>query len=378
MKVAIDARFFGPEGTGIGRYVEKLLENLEKIDHKNDYYILLKSSNFNLYNPKSKNFKKVLADANWYSLKEQILIPRILRKIKPDLVHFCHYNVPFLLPKKFIVTIYDLTKLEFGREASNINNRLVYFLKQMIFEILLRRSVKQARWVIAGSKTTKEKIVDLLSVEEDRIIPIYAGADDFIGRNRKVKQNKEQVRLLNKLNIKTPFVLYVGNAAPYKNIDVILESLVYLDQKISFVYVSANAKFVEKLQNKVAILGIKERVVFAGFLSNEDLSILYEEALAYIFPSISEGFGLPGLESMASGCPVICSNTKVFREVYSDAALFFDPKNPVELSQRIKSLITNNLLKESLIAKGKKQVEKYSWARLTRETLEVYKKTLSF
>src|SRR4030066_1638245 len=113
MKIALDARFFGPEGTGIGKYVEKLLENLEQLDSQNKYYIILRKSNFPLYNPKTANFEKVLVDAAWYGVKEQILLPAVLARLKPDLVHFPHFNIPLLYPGKFVVTIHDVTKSEF-------------------------------------------------------------------------------------------------------------------------------------------------------------------------------------------------------------------------------------------------------------------------
>src|SRR3989344_4463888 len=112
MKIAIDARFYGPEGTGIGRYLENLLRELEKIDSINQYTVLLRKNNFDLFNPKGANFKKILTDARWYSVKEQILVPAVLSKIKPDLVHFPHVNIPLLWGGKFVVTIHDLTKTD--------------------------------------------------------------------------------------------------------------------------------------------------------------------------------------------------------------------------------------------------------------------------
>src|SRR3989344_2347227 len=136
-RIGIDARFYGPEGTGIGRYVEKLLENLELLDQKNDYFVFLRSSNFHIYNPKKPNFIKIKADAHWYSVKEQIIMPAILVKEKLDLVHFPHFNAPLLYPGKFVVTIHDLTKSNFGSSTSSTRIAPVYFTKQSFYKITM-------------------------------------------------------------------------------------------------------------------------------------------------------------------------------------------------------------------------------------------------
>src|SRR4030042_4304885 len=134
MKIAIDARYYGPEGTGIGKYVEKLLENLEQLDTKNEYFVILRRDNFHLFNPKNSNFKKILADARWYSVKEQVLLPAVLTRIKPDLVHFPHFNIPLVFPGKFVVTIHDVIKSEYKGPSSTTQALPIYYLKHLGYE----------------------------------------------------------------------------------------------------------------------------------------------------------------------------------------------------------------------------------------------------
>lgn len=178
-RIGIDARFYGPEGTGIGRYVEKLLENLELIDQKNEYFVFLRTSNFHLYNPKNPNFTKIKADARWYSVKEQVIMPAILVKEKLDLVHFPHFNVPLLYPGKFVVTIHDLTKSNFGSSAASTKIAPVYLTKQNIYKLTLRQAVTRAKIVFTPSQYVKTQLVTNMKVDSKKIAVTPEGADEF-------------------------------------------------------------------------------------------------------------------------------------------------------------------------------------------------------
>jgi len=373
MKIAIDARFLGPEGAGLGKYTEKLLEHLQKADKENDYFVILRKYNFDLFNPKNPRFKKILVDARWYSLKEQTLLPKAIRKINPDLVHFLHYNIPLFWNGKFVVTIYDLTKLEFGKAASRISNPISFRLKQAFHDLVLRRVAKRSTAIIAGSKTTENKLADLLSVNRNKITTIYAGTDGLFQGNQ-VDKRVHSNKILDKYKIKKPYVIYVGNAFPYKNLAVVLESLKEAEKGLNFVYVSSRSDFVPGLREKAKALNLGGRFISTGYVPDKDLAVLYKQAESYVFPSLSEGFGLPGLEAMAVGCPVIASNIPVLKEIYGDAAIYFDPKKPAELAGKIELIMNDQKLKTDLISKGHEQVKKYSWEKMTRETLDLYKK----
>jgi glycosyltransferase involved in cell wall biosynthesis len=378
MKIALDARFFGPEGTGIGKYVEKLLENLEQLDSKNKYYIILRKSNFPLYNPKNANFEKVLADAHWYGVKEQILLPAVLTKIKPDLVHFPHFNIPLLYPGRFVVTVHDITKSEF-KDASFTTRALpIYYLKHLGYEVTIRQAVRRAKKVLTPSNASKKKLTRAFGLSSEKIVVTYEAADDIFtqaGKEEVSEGRKKQV--LATYGIKPPFILYVGNAFPYKNLDNLLAALKLLDKEISLVYAASRNFFVNRLLKRAKEVGVEERLVLTGFVPNEDLAILYKLTECFVFPSLSEGFGLPGVEAMAAGCPVVCSNIPVFKEVYGDAAVYFDPKKPKEIAKAIELIINNSELRIKMRKAGFEQARKYSWRTLAEQTLHVYESVAS-
>jgi glycosyltransferase involved in cell wall biosynthesis len=374
MKIAIDARFFGPEGTGIGKYTEKLLENLEEIDHENQYFVILKKSNFHLFNPKGENFEKIMVDAHWYSPKEQVFVPAVLTRIGPDLVHFPHFNIPFLYPGKVVVTIHDLTMSEFKGASSTIRSKPVYLFKRAVYELTINQAIKRARRIFAPSNFTKNKLIKRFSLNSEKIIVTYEAADDVFVRagREKVTEGREK-QILATYGIKKPFILYVGNAYPFKNLDRLLEALSFVGKNVKLVYAASRNVFVDRLMQKAKEVGVSDRVVLTGFVPIEDLATLYRLAEAFVFPSLAEGFGLSGLEAMACGCPVICSNINVLKEVYGQAATFFNPKKPKEIADKIQLIMKNEELKIKQKKLGFEQVKKYSWKKLAEETLAGYK-----
>lgn len=369
-KIVIDARLFGPEGTGVGTYVENLVENLSQIDSINEYVILLKKSNFHLFNPKRDNFKKIEVDAHWYSVKEQILIPRILYKEKPDLVHFPHFNVSLFWSGNFVVTIHDLTISKFGKEIENKKSPLLP-LKKSAYNLILNKALKSSKKIITPSNFVKSDLIKNYDLPEDKVIVTYEAADETFTINDKISEDTQR-KVLDKFKIKKPYILTVGNSYKYKNVDLVLNTLQSLKNNLSLVHVSKKDDFGKKLVEISKKLRVEDRFVLTGSVETRDLSVLYKGAKALVLPSLSEGFGLPGLEAMASGCPVIASVIEVFREVYGDAALYFDPKNNLELANKIELISQNDKLKDEQVKKGLKQVKKYSWRNTAEQTLKVY------
>lgn len=377
MRVLIDARFLGPEGTGIGRYTEKLLENLQVIDQTNDYYVVLRTSNFDLFHPTNPNFRKVLADARWYSIKEQLLIPKILLSIKPDLVHFPHFNIPVTYTGKFVVTIHDLIKSDFASTSSSTRVPLVYWTKHFVYEQVVRLAVQRARQIIVPTNTIKEKVIKQLGTPEGKINVTYEAADEKFfewGEKELVKSN--ELRVLSKYHIKKPFIIYVGNAYPYKNLDRLLESLKILPNNLSLVNPSARSVFYERLADKARQEGLSDRVILPGFVPDEDLAVLYQAAEAYVFPTLSEGFGIPALEAMASKLPVVCSDIPVLREVCGDNAMYFDPLNVQDIAQKINLVISDKKVKSRLVEEGLERARQFSWRKMAAQTLRIYEEAV--
>lgn len=374
MKIAIDARFLGPVGTGLGKYTEKLLENLQEIDKKNHYFILLKKENYNFFQSKNKNFKRILADVPWYSPSEQIKIPQILARIKPDLVHFCHFNVPVFFTGKFVVTIHDLIKHEFSDLASTTRNPLIYFLKHRAYKVVISTAIGQSSKILVPSNWIKKRILAEFKVPENKIVVTYEAADELFGQQLIV--NSKQV--LKKYKIEPPFLIYVGNLYPYKNLEVVLKALKILERDppptggLKFFVASARDVFHQRFAQLVKNYKLENRVIMPGFVPTSDLVVLFKLAKALVFPSLSEGFGIPGCNALVAGLPVLAADIPVFHEVYSDAVLYFDPKNEKDLAEKIKKISKDEQLRKNLISKGKNQVAKYSWQKMTSETLLVY------
>lgn len=377
MKILIDARFLGPEGTGIGRYTEKLLENLQALDKTNDYWVVLRSANFDLFQPTNPNFRKIIADARWYSVKEQFLIPKILLSIKPDLVHFPHFNIPVTYRGKYVVTIHDLIKSDFASSSASTKAPLVYWAKHFIYERVVRKAISGAKYVIVPTHTIKDKVTRQIGTNPEKIMVTYEAADDkfFKWGEEKLTGNKVS-EVLSKYHINKPFIIYVGNAYPYKNLDRLLMALKLLPSNISLVNPSARSVFYERLADKARAEGLSERVILPGFVPDEDLAVLYRAAQDYVFPTLSEGFGIPALEAMASKLPVVCSDIPVLREVCGDNALYFDPLNVGDIAQKITQVLDDKKLRETLISEGLERSKQFSWRKMAAQTLKIYEEAV--
>jgi len=370
MRIGIDARFYGPTGKGVGRYSQKLIENLEKIDQENDYFIFLSRENFSLYNPQNPKFNKVLSPYQYYSFKEQVFFPFQLKKFNLDLVHFLHFNVPFFYSGKFIVTIHDLIHHLPGRQGSG-RSFFIYWIKKQVYKLITSSALKRAEKILTVSRFSKEQIVKLTKVDQGKIKVVYESADPpqkgFLEKNKELELLKD-----------IPYLLYVGNAFPHKNLNRLLQAfkIVYssLDlPKLSLVLVGAMDPFFKKLQKLAFQIGINNNVIFAGKISDPELVWLYQNALAYVFPSLIEGFGLPGLEAMSYGLPVVASNCGPLPEIYGEAVLYFNPEDMVEMAKKISRIIQDSNLRQELSSKGREQIKKFSWLKMAEETLDVYK-----
>ncbi len=375
MLIGIDARFYGSIGKGLGRYTQKLIENLEKTDQENRYVIFLRKENFDEYQPQNPNFKKVLADYRWYSFAEQLFFPRVLRKYNFDFVHFPHFNVPLLYRKKFIMTIHDLILIHFPTVRSSTLSPLFYWINFLAYKIVIRSAVYRSEKIIAVSNFTKKDILNVYkNVPENKIAVTHEACDNQVDKSSK---NDEEV--LRFYGIMKPYIIYIGNVYPHKNPErLVLAFKEVLEHKkdIALVFVGGEDYFYMRLKKFVAEKGIKN-VIFAGFVPDGEMNVLLRNSQAYVRPSLYEGFELPPLEAMQQGVPVLCSEHGCAREVLDDSALYFNGKNIADIRDCVLKILDNEKLRQELIAKGYEQIKKYSWERTGRETLEIYKKILN-
>ncbi len=381
MRIGIDARFYGPKGKGLGRYTEKLIKNLEKVDaphrrtsRKNQYVIFLRQENFNEYKPENSNFKKVLADLKWYSLDEQLKMLKLIKKHKIDLMHFPHFNVPVLYRGDFVVTIHDLILLRFPTKRATTLGPLLYKFKYLAYKLAINSAVRRAKKVITVSEFTKKDLVNYFKIKSNKVVVTYEACDGVESGQLSIPEPG----FLEKYKITKPYILYVGNAYPHKNLEGLIGAYKKFKEKNGYSYqlvlIGKEDYFYRRLKQDVYSTGLlyDNSVVFFGFASQKDLAYLYSRASLYVFPSFIEGFGLPGLEAMSFDLPVISSSTSSLPEILGKAAIYFDPKDKDKMVSKMEKVLKDKRLREEMIRRGREQINKFSWNNCARETLKIY------
>lgn len=369
MKIAIDARMLNE--SGIGRYIRNLLRELQKQDLKNEYFILLLKKDFD--NLKfNLNFKKVLADFRWYGLAEQIKMPKILRDLNVDLVHFPHFNVPFFFDGKFVVTIHDLIHQHFQMKRVTLHDPLTYKIKQFGYKTVFKNGIKKTTKILVPSKYVKELIIKEGGVDEDKIVITHEAVDDKINTiAAHISQNKIQ-EVMNKYDIKPPYIFYVGNAHPHKNVEGLIKAFLTLRKKYQYLQLvlsGGDHYFWQRIKKEFQ----NPNIIYTGFITDEELVALYKNAKAFVLPSFEEGFGIPLLEAMVSECPVISSDAGSLKEVAGEAAIYFDPHDVDDIVGKIQQVLNGEKLREDLVKKGRIRIKQFAWEKLAKQTLEVYR-----
>jgi len=374
MRIGIDARLYGTKHGGIGRYIQELIKNLELEDQSNEYYILLSAEGFATYEPGQKNFHKVKASYKIYGLGEQLLLPILLYKYNLNLMHFPHFNVPWLYAKRYIVTIHDLIISHYPSSRSTTLNPLLYRLKLLVYNLVVKQAAQRAFKIIAVSEFTKSDIVRFLKINPFKIHVVYEGVD-------LPAQVGDCSQVLNKLNLDNNFILYVGSAYPHKNLEKLAEAFgsvkkdfpelkLVLVGRDNFFYQRLKAELKEKLTNETSVL---DSIIFAGYLNDEDLACLYQSAKAYVFPSLLEGFGLPPLEAANYGLPVISSKASCLPEVLGESAVYFNPESLIEMTEKIEEVLGDETLRQKLIIAGHENLTRFSWRKMAEEILALYR-----
>lgn len=372
MRIGIDARFYGGEQSkGLGRYVQKLIEYLAENEDDHQYVIFLQQEGFDNWNIDNPRFTPVLAPYHWYTVTEQLLLPLKIWQQNIDLMHFPHFNVPLLFRGKFLVTIHDLIILHFPTERATTLGPFLYKLKHWAGQMVMRHAALHSTHIITVSEFSKKDIVEYYSLPESRVSVTYEAAEI----HNHLCTDEQVAEVIQGYVIKQPYLLYVGNVYPHKNVDVLLEVAKKLVERgihtYRFVIVGKKDYFIRRLEQEVWAKDIEKLFVFTGFVSDEDLPCLYKGAHAFIFPSLYEGFGLPPLEAMAYGTPVLSSDASCMPEILGDAAHYFEPSDVNAIMDGIIAL-EDPTEREAYIEKGLKQVGQYSWRNMMEETIALY------
>jgi glycosyltransferase involved in cell wall biosynthesis len=380
MRIGIDARFYGSLGKGLGRYTEKLITYLEGLpEDPNTYVIFLRLENFNEYQPAYPRFTKIIADYPWYGWAEQLLFPILLWRERLDLIHFPHFNVPLILWKPFIVTIHDLILLHFPTVKASELPPFLYWLKYLAYRIVIASAVKRARSIIAVSDFTKQDIETIYPDAKGKVYTTLEAVDPYCQWLDPVAE-QSLLRSLALIDADTAkirtkrFVLYVGNAYPHKNLELLLAVAPKFPDTV-FLCVGKEDYFYRSFREKVSAAQVGN-IRFTGYVDDRSLGALYRRASAYVFPSFYEGFGLPGLEAMNYGLPVVAARAGSLPEIYAEAALYFDPRDMDTCFEALRKSL-DEAERPEYRTRGFNRVARFSWRGMAMETLRLYNREAS-
>lgn len=360
-KIVIDARIIN---STTGRYVERLLHHLEQIDTENRYIVLVRKKDEEYWQPTSPNFQILVADYANYSFQEQRGFLALLNSLQADLVHFCMPQQPLGYKGTHITTVHDLILL---KTYNSDKNWLIFRAKQLVGRYVFKKVGQTSAHVIANSEYTKRDYVKFAGIPKDKVTVTYLGADVV-----------DAYPIPYKPLLKKQYIMYVGQQSDYKNIRRLMQAHQQLRERhdgLKLVLVGSLNKAAQKNKHWAEKRNYQD-IIFTGFVDDAQLAWLYRHCAAYVFPSLMEGFGLPGLEAMLYKAPVASSNATCLPEIYGDAALYFDPLSVDDIASTTERLLTNAALREEQIKRGSAQVKKYSWHRMAEQTLQIYKDTL--
>jgi len=365
MRIGIDARKI--RDFGIGNYLKYLLTYLPEWDAANEYVIFHYPADRE-YIPQTGANIRLMADTSpRYSLRELLALPVKMATLRLDLFHAPHYTLPPLRPCKGIVTIHDVIHLRFPEYLKH--GAAYYYAKGMMWA-----AAASASKVLTVSECSKQDIIRYVGVPADKIAVIYNGIE--IPPRPALPLAELQVRF----GISRPYILYVGNLLPHKNLTTLIKAYKILKQTHCFPHCLVLAGKSERLRSQldalIAAQNLGEDVILTDFVEPEWLPALYTHAEVFVYPSFYEGFGLQALEAMVFHVPAAISHAAALVEIAGDAALRFDPASPENMAEVIARILTDPALRTVLIAKGAQRVTLFSWKEMARQTAAIYREVL--
>lgn len=362
MRIGIDCRLAGSAHAGIGRYVMELVRHV-CTDQSVEWVLFVsdraQQDEIGLSNLSQVTF--VTASYRHYSLSEQILLPRVFRQQQLDLLHVPHFNLPLLYRGRVVVTIHDLLWHQQRGASVTTLSPVVYWLKYSFYQLVVKNAVNRASKILVPSETIAKQLVKYYPKLKIQPSVVYEGNSLEANQSETVKKLQFE-----------KYLLYVGSLYPHKNWRLILDVL-EIDKSLNLVVVSARSAFTKQLYHEIESRKLSGRVQVFLNLADSKLNWLYQHAQALIQPSFSEGFGLTGIEAMSVGTSVLASDIEVFHEIYADAALYFDPKQALDLHKQIKNNQDNPVSKNVLL----KQAKQYSWEKFAKQVMQIYRSCLA-
>lgn len=371
MRIGIDGRYITDHFPGIGRYVFNLVAELPKVAPQASFVVFHDPSAPNSRYDLGKladhpNLKLTPTDIPTRSLREQYGMRSLVKAQELDLLHSPYYVKPYWLHCSSVVNIFDLTPMLYPR-------LLPHRWTAWVFQVAASLAARRSNHIIALSESTKRDLTRLLGASQDKISVVHAAADE---RFRPLDKEQWQPTL-DRHSLPTRYILYLGINKPHKNLIFLLRVFSRLRTNAKLVLAGREDPRYPQAREEVRRLGMTERVLFLGDVADSDLPALYNGALLFAFPSLYEGFGLPALEAMACGTPVVCSNTSSLEEILGNAAITLDPRDADAWVGALTGALENEQLRADLRAKGLARARTFSWEKTARETIDVYESVLS-
>jgi len=371
LHIVIDARRI--RDFGIGTYIRGLVHALATIDTTNRYTLVSAAADVRTLAGLPANFRSAIYARTDSDALDHAAFPFFLRGLSPDLVHIPLNRVPLLMFRPYVVTIHDMANLLFPEGGSDFHMQLRRYR--------FRRGLERAARVVAVSDITKRDVENLMGVRPNRIRRVYNAPDPGFLEHDRPSGPEEHQLIMERYQIGYPFLLYAGSIRPHKNIPRLVEAFavvrgqlaahpVYKDLRL--VIIGDNISQYPAVRQAVIKSRVEHVVRFLGFVPFETLRCFYESAAAFVFPSRYEGFGLPPLEAMACGTPVVTSNVSSLPEVVGDAAVLVNPANVFDIARGIRDALLDEALRTELIRRGREQASRFSWERTARQMLEIY------
>lgn len=377
--VVIDGRFLRRSTGGLGRYTAALLRQLMVLPSNFRFTVILRPADLNDWQilveecqPQGQQWQTVVTDIPHYSLAEQTELVGVLNRLKPDLVHFTNFNHPILYARPFIVTIHDLTIFKYP-----VGRKQTYWPYRWAFSQTLRHAARAAKKIITVSETSQTDLVAYLHIPQQKLAVTYEGVDAIFQPVNLPIRGRAQGVISQKLGLRPPYLLFVSQWRPHKGLPILIEAYELLRQRNprlapQLVVIGQPNPNYPEVAARIQQSRSAADIIRPGFVAETDLVHLYQTAEAFIFPSLYEGFGLPPLEAMAAGTPVIASETSCLPEILGDAAEFVPPNNPVELAKAMERVLSDRVLWRRLRSAGLTHARQFSWHKMAEETLALY------
>jgi glycosyltransferase involved in cell wall biosynthesis len=365
LRLGIDVTALPPQPFGAANYIINLVQALLRIDATNEYVIFSKPLHAPLFDStRAQIVQTALASPLLRIAWEQTALPLLARQHRLDLLHSPHYTMPLVKTCRTVVTFHDMTFFLYP-EA-----HLRY--KRLFFRAMIPWSARRADALIAISQSTRADILRILRTPPDQVIAIpYGIAPQF----QPIPDSPARDALCQKYNLPRPFILYVGNLEPRKNLPILVRAFARVARAglpHALVLAGARGWMAAEIFSTIKELDLVSRVHFPGYVPQQDLASLYSAASLFVYPSLYEGFGLPVLEALACGVPVITSNVSSMPQVAGDAGILVEPSDVDALADAMKRVLTDQGLRATLVAKGLARARSFSWERTAQATLSTY------